>query len=67
MPFSPRHKCVFRFERTTRYIGYFTINYMSKQVILCWSCNNPVTQYYSDVYKGERARCSNCNIDFPLE
>ncbi len=40
---------------------------MSKEIILCWNCNNPVSQYFSELYKGQRGKCSNCDIDFPLE
>lgn len=59
--------CVFHSELTTGYMTYYTNTSVSKQIILCWNCNNPVTQYFSSVYNGQRGKCSSCDIDFPLE
>jgi len=35
--------------------------------ITCHNCNIEITEYYHDGYKGNRGKCPNCGVDFPLE
>ena len=35
--------------------------------IICWNCTAEIIQYYSEKYKGKRARCPICGVDLPLE
>jgi len=35
--------------------------------IMCWNCTAEIVQYYDEGYKGKRARCPICGVDFPLE
>jgi len=35
--------------------------------IICWNCTAEIVQYYDKSYKGRRARCPICGVDFPLE
>lgn len=55
-------------------IMYLSYNYvvmieriMSKYKILCNFCNLEIIQYYHANYKGDRGRCRECGIDFPLD
>ncbi|MGY5144141.1 MAG: hypothetical protein ACW9XH_06630 [Candidatus Nitrosopumilus sp. bin_32a] len=40
---------------------------MSNFEITCEHCNGGIIQYYHDGYKGNRGKCPNCGVDFPLE
>ena len=40
---------------------------MVKSKILCDNCNTQIIEYYDDGYKGNRGKCTLCEIDFPLE
>ena len=33
----------------------------------CINCGTKITEYYHDGYKGNRGKCTNCGVDFPLE
>jgi len=35
--------------------------------MICWNCNTELVQYYNKHYKGKRAKCTICKIDFPLD
>jgi hypothetical protein len=39
----------------------------SVEKIFCWNSNTEIIKYYHDGYKGNRAKCPICGIDFPLE
>ncbi len=40
---------------------------MEAEKIICWNCSAEIVQYYNEGYKGKRARCPICGVDFPLE
>jgi len=40
---------------------------MGKSKITCYHCNEEITEYYDEGYKGKRGKCSSCKINFPLE
>jgi|ETNmetMinimDraft_8_1059916.scaffolds.fasta_scaffold06477_10 hypothetical protein len=35
--------------------------------ITCDECNGKIMEYYNEHYRGNRGKCLNCGIDFPLE
>jgi len=40
---------------------------MDDSKITCNNCGIEITEYYHEGYKGNRGKCPNCGIDFPLE
>ncbi len=39
----------------------------SYKKIVCWNCDVEIIQYFDLKYKGERAQCPVCGVNFPLE
>ena len=40
---------------------------MSVGKMICWNCNTELVQYYNIHYEGRRAKCTICQVDFPLD
>jgi len=40
---------------------------MVESKILCHNCHSKIIEYYDEQYGGNRGKCDNCKIDFPLE
>ncbi len=40
---------------------------MGESKILCHHCHLIIIEYYDEQYRGNRGKCDNCKIDFPLE
>jgi phage FluMu protein Com len=40
---------------------------MSTADIICEFCNENISEYYHEGYKGMRGKCPKCQVDFPLE
>jgi len=39
----------------------------SYKKIICWNCDVEIVQYFDLKYKGGRAQCPVCGVNFPLE
>ena len=44
-----------------------TILGMGDSPFTCDNCDERITEYYDDGYKGVRGKCPICGVDFPLE
>lgn len=40
---------------------------MGEFKIICDNCKKEIEQYYDRKYRGRRARCPHCGVEFPLE
>jgi len=40
---------------------------MENSKIICDNCSADITEYYHAGYKGNRGKCLQCGVDFPLE
>jgi len=40
---------------------------MVEFIITCINCGTEITEYYHKGYEGNRGKCPNCGVDFPLE
>ena len=40
---------------------------VGEAILTCDECKGEITEYYNEHYNGNRGKCLNCGIDFPLE
>ncbi len=52
---------------TSFYTKSTKLSIVEVEKIMCWNCTAEIVQYYNEGYKGKRARCPICGVDFPLE